>query len=286
MLSYDRLSLGAGGPWELSLALPGLPAGPAFPKEDLLPRIARQDGQVNIALTGGEPLSHPDILEIVSLCRKAGYKRILARTGGARLLEDDFLLALLRAGVNLFEVLLPGSGALAAVRNLRRVADRHDLPRSYAAVAVPVCGGGQGSLAGRLAAALEAAEADRVVFCWGEPGFPVWRARRELERALALCDEHRVWAALRGIPACAVAGRLMQHEELFGPDQGGAALPLPEPCRGCCLRELCARMPASGAAYAWEPEPALDHPDAPFINDLLAKGHVFDGSNERLYSSP
>lgn len=54
--------------------------------------VEAYDGDVDlINLTGGEPLLHPDIVEIVAMCRRAGIHRVSVCTNGIRLVKDPAL---------------------------------------------------------------------------------------------------------------------------------------------------------------------------------------------------
>ncbi len=60
---------------------------------DMLDRLKRCEGNPEvIQLSGGEPTLHPEIVDIVRLCRDKGYDKILLNTNGIRLAKEDRLL--------------------------------------------------------------------------------------------------------------------------------------------------------------------------------------------------
>ena len=60
--------------------------------------LETNDGDVDlINLTGGEPLLHPNIVELVSMCRAAGIHRVSVCTNGIRLVKDRALFDALGA---------------------------------------------------------------------------------------------------------------------------------------------------------------------------------------------
>lgn len=62
--------------------------------QKLLDVIKKNDPQMQlINLTGGEPTCHPQFMEIVELCHKAGIHRITISTHGLSLIRDDKMLA-------------------------------------------------------------------------------------------------------------------------------------------------------------------------------------------------
>lgn len=294
MLRYSQLNIGGGGPWFGSLAAPGLPRGGMFPKQEILSRINRGEGDENIALTGGEPLNHPEIVEIINAVKTAGYRRILVRTGGHSLADMDFLAAILKAGVSLFEVMLRKGDAnmshwrlreqYAGLRNIRRISERWRLfTNIYLSMVVPVGRDNHEGLISALNGMLSLIEVDRVVFCWGEQEFPIGWAGRNIERAIEFCGARGVWAVTRGIPVCAVPDAVYHLEELFDVGPQGQLLRTPPSCEGCCFYKLCARMPGMDLNYSWEPKPIFRHKHSPFINDIMEKGFVFDETNAHLY---
>ena len=298
MLRYNQLNIAEGGPWFGSVAVPGLPtegvatpAGRALPKEDIISgisRIGKTESDENVALTGGEPLGHPDIGEIAAALRAAGYKRILARTDGRRLADTDFLASVLMAGVSLFEVMMSEraekSRSLRGLKNVRRISECEKLfANVYLSVVVPVGRDNYEGLIGSLDSVLRMVEVDRVVFCWGEPGFPIWQAGENIQKAIEFCGVKRVWAVTRGIPACVAPEAAPHIEEMFDVGPQERLLRIPPVCAGCSLHGLCARMPGTDLNYSWEPKPIAGNRHSPFVNDILEKGFVFDKENARLY---
>ncbi|MBW2276635.1 MAG: radical SAM protein [Deltaproteobacteria bacterium] len=60
---------------------------------DMLDRLRRAEGDPEtVQLSGGEPLLHPQILDVLRLARDKGYRKILLNTNGIRLAEDRALL--------------------------------------------------------------------------------------------------------------------------------------------------------------------------------------------------
>jgi len=64
---------------------------------DLFQRLRKTD---SISIAGGEPLSHPQIVDIVSMIRRRGWKPVINSNGA--LLSDDLLLRLKDAGIEGF----------------------------------------------------------------------------------------------------------------------------------------------------------------------------------------
>ena len=63
--------------------------------------LAFQRGCRILALNGGEPTLHKDILKIVALARKAGYEEVHIQTNGLRLAEPAFAASMADAGLTL-----------------------------------------------------------------------------------------------------------------------------------------------------------------------------------------
>ncbi|MCP5052841.1 MAG: radical SAM protein, partial [bacterium] len=61
--------------------------------KEILAQIQVDDPDMRlINFTGGEPLMHPQFVELVKMCREAGIHRITLSTNGLRFLEDETLL--------------------------------------------------------------------------------------------------------------------------------------------------------------------------------------------------
>ncbi|OGS54920.1 MAG: hypothetical protein A3J79_10290 [Elusimicrobia bacterium RIFOXYB2_FULL_62_6] len=60
---------------------------------------AYKAGYRRLGLTGGEPLIRPDILKIVALGKKVGFRFIRVQTNGIRLEDGKFCAALVKAGL-------------------------------------------------------------------------------------------------------------------------------------------------------------------------------------------
>lgn len=56
-------------------------------------------GYRRLGLTGGEPLIRPDILKIIALGKKVGFRFIRVQTNGIRLEDEKFCAALVKAGL-------------------------------------------------------------------------------------------------------------------------------------------------------------------------------------------
>ncbi|MBN1654212.1 MAG: radical SAM protein [Deltaproteobacteria bacterium] len=65
-------------------------------------RKIRELGTVKIALVGGEPLTHPDIIELVRFCKSLGMSTSLTTNGF--LLTDELVRSLERAGLDVIQV--------------------------------------------------------------------------------------------------------------------------------------------------------------------------------------
>lgn len=61
---------------------------------------AIQKNVTTVVLTGGEPTLHPKIIEIIKEAKKLGYKKIQLQTNGRSLCDENFLVKILKAGVN------------------------------------------------------------------------------------------------------------------------------------------------------------------------------------------
>ncbi len=74
--------------------------------EEIIRKIfeAKKNGYTKLGLTGGEPLLRKDIIQIVKIAKKAGFKYIRIQTNG--ILLSDYVLAekLMMAGVNFFKI--------------------------------------------------------------------------------------------------------------------------------------------------------------------------------------
>lgn len=57
-----------------------------------------------VCIIGNEPLLHYDILKIITLAKKYGFKKIEIMTSGERLCEDDFCREIIKAGVSSFSL--------------------------------------------------------------------------------------------------------------------------------------------------------------------------------------
>ena len=65
---------------------------------------ARKDGYTRIGFTGGEPLLRKDILQIVKIAKKAGFKNIRIQTNGFLLSDFSLVKSLVENGVNYFKI--------------------------------------------------------------------------------------------------------------------------------------------------------------------------------------
>lgn len=58
----------------------------------------------SLGFLGGEPTVYPEIADIVKYAKKTGYKRIALTSNGMKFSDNDFCLALIKAGVNRFNI--------------------------------------------------------------------------------------------------------------------------------------------------------------------------------------
>lgn len=78
-------------------------------KEELAEGFAT--GASGVVLTGGEPLLHKNILEIITAARKMGYKHVQLQTNGRLFCYMDFCKSVVKAGATEFSPSLHGSTA-------------------------------------------------------------------------------------------------------------------------------------------------------------------------------
>ena len=91
MITYDQLTICNGGPWIGSIAVPKLNQGNTYSMPEINAQLPKQSSSNRIAITGGEPLMHPDIIDIIANCAKNGYTKILARTSSMMLKDINFI---------------------------------------------------------------------------------------------------------------------------------------------------------------------------------------------------
>ncbi|MFC1518070.1 radical SAM protein [Candidatus Margulisiibacteriota bacterium] len=77
-------------------------------KETLLKLISdsRKQHCNEIVFTRGDPLLHPDLIEVISFSKSQDYKIIQLQTNGRLLFYTDYTDALISAGINVFEITL------------------------------------------------------------------------------------------------------------------------------------------------------------------------------------
>jgi len=298
VLDYTQMSLFAGGPWIGALAVPGQEQGRMTSYQDIVDRLEQSPAIKNLVITGGEPLMHPDLLDILRAAKQNGYDRIMLRTTGRRFVDLKFLEHIIDAGAHKFEIMPftrpEGNDAFSSklirdnIRGLRAMRRMSTLISDsfqflYIALVVPVCRDNYLYLPDIVQTILDSVHVDRVIFCWGDPGFSIWQAEQAVGEAIDRCIRRRIWAVTRGIPICAIPRKTHHLEEIFiNPDEQ-QKLSLPELCRECCFDRICASMHGISAVYTMTVKPFSSHPFAPQMNDVFDKGHVFDESNAPLY---
>ncbi len=302
MLDYHNTCVCEGAPWYGNIPVINEEGCSALPKESVIKDIRGGREKGNIALTGGEPLMHPDIMDFIFESACLGYRRIKLMTGGSRLADTGFLKSLIYAGVYLFEIPACSPDDLTkkdpvrsvrksseGLRNIRKIAELDTyFYNIYVALVLPVCSLNYGILEEILGAVIEDVKVDRVIFCWGEPGFDIRKAGLSLGGAIGKCVKNKIWAFTRGIPLCAIPGNHIYHmEELYVSGAPDTGFDLSGPCRECWARSLCRRLPGPLASfkYAWNPRAVEAEKYTPYVKDILEKGYVFDAENEKLYSS-
>jgi 7,8-dihydro-6-hydroxymethylpterin dimethyltransferase len=70
-----------------------------------------EDGNAEILqISGGEPTTHPDIIEIIKMARKIGFKYVMLNTNGIRISQDEEFVRALSQFVGGFEIYLQYDG--------------------------------------------------------------------------------------------------------------------------------------------------------------------------------
>lgn len=83
-----------------------------IPYEEMLERLASFEGEkTGLVLTGGEPVMHPEILQVVAKARRMGFRPIQIQTNGRLLSYPKVVAALVKAGATEFSPSLHGSTA-------------------------------------------------------------------------------------------------------------------------------------------------------------------------------
>jgi hypothetical protein len=297
MLNYHDLSVCTGGPWLGNITVPEMTPGQILPMESIIQDLKNGQRGGNIAITGGEPLLHPEIMDIVHECVCNGFRRIKILTDGKRFTEIEFLLNIIYAGAYMFEIMAFGLEELkkgltinslkkswVGLRNIRKITDwNSNFQKIYLALVVPVCQASYQRLNDILSTIIGSITVDRIIFCWGSPELNIWDAGNFIGSALDRCRKNRIWAFTRGIPLCAIPEKVYHIEELYLLNAKKGGFTLTQPCDGCWAGELCSRMPAAGLKYFWNPKPLDENKYTPYIKDILAKGFIFDNTNETLY---
>jgi len=68
----------------------------------ILDRIQENHDNLDIInLTGGEPTLHPNLPEILEMCRQRGFRRLTVSTNGLRLVEEELVIRLAETGARM-----------------------------------------------------------------------------------------------------------------------------------------------------------------------------------------
>ena len=227
-----------------------------------------------LVLTGGEPTLHRDLLQVIAVARRLGYRPIQLQTNGRLLAYRDHLARLLEAGVDEISPALHGSTAalhdhltlapgsyrqtcagianavaLGATVVTNSVITRDNLDDLAALVArLADLGVRRAQLAFVHPVGSAAESFDQVVPRLGEVRAPLEAAAAVAkERGLALCTEAVPLCFLRGLEELAVEERIPETTVI---DLAGVAFDYSRwrrgegkahgpPCVGCTARERC-----------------------------------------------
>ncbi|MGE5329173.1 MAG: radical SAM protein [Deltaproteobacteria bacterium] len=92
-----------------------------------------QDSEFNTAeiiqISGGEPAAHPEIIEIIRMAKRKGFKYVMLNTNGIRIANDEDFAAKLREFTGGFEVYLQFDGLVSKAYSYFRGQDLSQIKR-------------------------------------------------------------------------------------------------------------------------------------------------------------
>jgi sulfatase maturation enzyme AslB (radical SAM superfamily) len=247
----------------------------------LLGQVEGLDDVENLALVGGEPTLHDDLISFVSRIREQGARRIKLVSNARRLGDIDVLSQLTEVGCRVFEVKVEGSrpevhDAVTGVagsfeETLTGLENLLDLGRSeenedtlLVAVRVGVRGANLGDLV-PVVSLLTSLGVDRILFERKSTDFSMPKGALIVANALKVATLNRTWSQSEGFPPCIMKGCERHVSECLDPRPRPGEKP--KGCQKCDYEPFCSGPPA-GYARARGSKEFRAVSNAPYIEDI------------------
>ena len=210
-----------------------------------------QKEEDNVAFYGGEPMLRNDLLDIISVAKGNGYRRIKLVTNGRALSDAQFLDRTMTAGCRLFEITLWGSNPALhdhmtqtqgsfreTVGGLETLAGYPD--DKFVCVRVPACKENYPDMENTVVTALNFG-VNRIVLSVQDYQAAFQSVLPHIKNAINISIFNRTWILIEGIPFCVLQGL----EEHMGEIYSGwdniydRTFQQHKYCVGCIYKELC-----------------------------------------------
>lgn len=205
-----------------------------------------------VALYGGEPTLRNDLVEIIHTAKQNGYRRIKLITNGRTFSNNQFLLKIVQAGCNLFEIKLWGSHpelhdnltqaggsfwqTIQGLENLQRLTlDK------FICLRIPLCKQNYTDMINIITTGINFG-VHRVILSLQAHNLTLKELIPHVHTAIQVSILNRVWILTEGLPFCVMQGLEHHISETYNGYES-AMNPRTRKqhkyCKHCIYQEIC-----------------------------------------------
>lgn len=185
------------------------------PDFDTLTTALERGEEDSIALYGGEPTLRSDLLEIIHVAKKNGYRRIKLVTNGRAFSDNQALFQIVNAGCHLFEIKLWGSNpdlhdyltqipgsfwqTVQGLENLRRLSNK------FICLRIPICKQNYIDMVNAITTGINLGT-NRIILSLQDHNMAFKDLLPYIKIAINISILNRVWILTEGAPFCVMQG--------------------------------------------------------------------------------
>jgi MoaA/NifB/PqqE/SkfB family radical SAM enzyme len=186
------------------------------PDFNKIKNLLEQKEEDSVVLYGGEPTLRDELLEIVNIAKKNGFRRIKLVSNGRLLSNYQFLLKLIKEGCLLYEIKLWGSNPdihdyLTQTPNsfLQTIKGLENLQRlscdKFICLRIPLCKQNFTDVVNIIITGINLS-VNRIVLSFEDHSVPLKDILPYIRIALNISILNRVWILTEGFPFCVMQG--------------------------------------------------------------------------------
>ncbi|MGB9716051.1 MAG: radical SAM protein [Thermodesulfovibrionales bacterium] len=206
----------------------------------------------SIALYGGEPTLRNDILRIINIAKKNGYRRIKLISNGRSLSDNHFLSQIIKEGCLLFEIKLWGSNPdlhdyLTQTPNsfLQTIQGLENLQRlscdKFVCLRIPICKNNFTDIINIVITGINLG-VNRIVLSFEDHNISLKEVIPYIKVALNVSILNRIWILTEGFPFCVMQGQEHHISEIYNKYESKIyprTYRHHKNCQHCLYREIC-----------------------------------------------